>query len=67
MAYRLANIIPITIKKTLNKFLATRLNVFRNVRDAMDESQPKQKQEEDTNGRGCIERYADAGEALLKA
>ena len=57
VADRLADISPATVQKQVGEFLATRLNVLRHVRDAMDESQDQQKQQADAKNRGCIERY----------
>ena len=44
VADRLADVSPNTVKKQVNAFLATRLNVIRHVQDAMAESQGKQKE-----------------------
>ena len=57
VADRLADISPATVQKQVGEFLATRLNVLRHVRDAMAESQDKQKQQAYAKSRGFIERY----------
>ena len=57
VADRLADNRPATVQKQIGEFLATRLNVLRHVRDAMAESQDKQKQQSDAKSRGFIERY----------
>ena len=56
MTDRLADISPATVSKQVSKFLATRLNVLRHVRDALANSQDQQKEQADAKGRGCIER-----------
>ena len=55
MADLLADVSPATVKKQVSEFLATRLNVLRHVRDAMAESQDRQKEQADANSRGFIE------------
>ena len=65
MADRLANISPATVYKQVSEFLATRLNVLRNVRDALDSSQDKKKEQPDAKGRGCMGRYEVGGQVLL--
>ncbi|CAI5731704.1 unnamed protein product [Peronospora farinosa] len=47
VADRLADLSPVTVKKQVNAFLATRQNVLRHVRDAMADSQLKQKENAD--------------------
>ncbi|CAI5720557.1 unnamed protein product [Peronospora farinosa] len=51
IADRLADVSPNTVKKQVNTFLATRLNVLRHVEDAMADSQDKQKEYADAKGR----------------
>ena len=67
MADRLADISPATVHKQVSEFLATRLNVLRHVRDALADSQDKQKEQADAKGRGCIERYKVGDQVLLNA
>ena len=43
------------------------MNVLRHVRDAMADSQDKQKEQDGAKGRGCIERYEAVDQALLNA
>ena len=54
LADRLAEISPVTIRKEVGDFLATRFSVLRHVRDTMAESQDKQKEQADAKGRNCI-------------
>ncbi|CAI5712974.1 unnamed protein product [Peronospora farinosa] len=54
---RLANFSLITVKKQVNAFLATQLNVLRHVRDAMAYSQDQHKEYADAKGRSCIYCY----------
>ncbi|CAI5721263.1 unnamed protein product [Peronospora effusa] len=51
VADRLADFSPNTVKKQVNAFLATRLNVLRHVQDAMVDSQDKQNEYADAKGR----------------
>ena len=67
MADRLADISSATVHKQVSDFLATRLNVLRHVRDALADSQDKQKEQADAKGRGCIERYKVGDQVLLNA
>ncbi|CAI5714511.1 unnamed protein product [Hyaloperonospora brassicae] len=67
VADRLADINPATVQKQVSEFLATRLNVLRHVRDALADSQDKQKKQADAKGRGCIERYKVGDQVLLNA
>lgn len=67
MVDRLADISPITAQKQVSDFLAIQLNVLRHVRDAMAESQDKQKQQADAKGRGCTESCAVGDRVLLNA
>ena len=47
VADRLADIIPANVQKQVSDFLATRLNVLQHVRDALDDSLDKQKEQAD--------------------
>ena len=67
IADRLANVSPSTVRKQVSEFIATRFNVLRHVRDAMAESQDKQKETADAKSRGCIERYEVGDQVLLNA
>ena len=67
MADRLADVSPVTVQKQVSEFLATRFNVLRHVRDAMADSQDKQKEQADAKGRGCIESYVVGDQVLLNA
>ena len=67
IADRLADISPSTVKGQVNAFLTTRLNVLRHVRDAMADSQDKQKEQADAKGRSCIESYKVGDQVLLNA
>ena len=64
---KLAEIIPTTMQKQVSEFLVTRFSVLRHVRDAMDDSQDKQKEQADAKGRGCIDSYEVGGQVLLNA
>ena len=64
-ANRLAEISPGSVNKQVRAFLATRFSVLRHVRDAMAESQDKQKQYADANSRSCIESYEVGDQVLL--
>ena len=66
-ADRLADVSLASVKKQISEFLATRLNVLRHARDAMAESQDRQKQHADAKGRGCIESYEVGDQVLLNA
>ena len=55
IADRLADVSPSTVRKQVGEFFATRFNVLRHVRDAMAESQDKQKETADPKARGCNE------------
>ena len=66
-ADRLADVSPATVNKQVIAFLATRLNVLRHVRDAMTDSQDKQKDYADAKGRSCIDCYEVGDQALLNA
>ena len=65
VADRLADISPATVKKQVSEYLATRLNVLRHVREALADSQDKQKDQSDAKGRGCTERYQIGDQVLL--
>ncbi|CAI5737343.1 unnamed protein product [Peronospora farinosa] len=65
VADRLADVSPNTVKKQVNAFLATRLNVLRHVQDAMADSQDKQKEYADAKGRGCINDYEVGDQVLI--
>ena len=67
MADRLADISPATVHKQVSEFLATRLNVLRHVRDALTDSQDKQKEQADAKIRNCVERYKVGDQVLLNA
>ena len=67
VADRLAYVIPATAQKQVSAFLTTRLNVLRHVRDAMADSQDKQKEEADSKGRRFIESYEVGDQVLLNA
>ena len=56
-ADKLAEISSTTMQKQVNDFFATRFSVLRHVRDAMADSQDKQKEPSDTKDRGCIDSY----------
>ncbi|CAI5730846.1 unnamed protein product [Peronospora farinosa] len=66
-ADRLADVIPNTVKKQVNAFLATRLNALRHAQDAMADSQDKQKEYADAKGRCCINDYEVGDQVLLNA
>ena len=67
VADRLADVSPATVKQQVGEFLATRLNVLRHVRDAMADSQDRQKEQADAKGRSCIESYEVGDQVLLNA
>ena len=48
-------------------FLTTRLNVLRHVRDAMADSQDKEKEQTDAKSRSCFESYEVGDQVLLNA
>ena len=66
-ADKLAEISPSTMQKRVSEFLATRFSVLRHVRDAMADSQYKQKEQADAKGRGCIDSYEVEDQVLLNA
>ena len=55
------------MQKQVSEFLATHFSVSRHVRDAMADSQDKQKEQADAKGRGCIYSYEVGDQVLLKA
>ena len=57
------------MQKQVSEFLATRFvfSVLRRVRDAIADSQDKQKEQSDAKGRGCIDSYKVGDQVLLKA
>ena len=57
VANRLADASAASVKRQVSNLLATRLNVLRHVRDAMADSQDRQKEKAYVKGRGCIESY----------
>ena len=67
MANRLADVNPGTVQKQVSAFLTTRLNVFRNMRDAMADRQDKQKEQADATSRSCIESYEVVEQVILNA
>ena len=67
LADRLAEISPVTIRKQVGDFLATRFSVLRHVRDTMAESQDKQKEQADAKGRNWIMSYKVGDQVLLNA
>jgi hypothetical protein len=67
IADRLADVSPLTVRKQVDEFLSTRLSVLRHVRDAMAESQDKQKEQADAKGRGNVESYEVGNLVLLNA
>ena len=56
-AGRLADVSPESVKRQVSEFLATRLNVVQHVRDAMADSQNRQKENADSKSRGFIDSY----------
>ena len=48
---------PTMMQKHTRGFLATRFRVLRHVRDAIADSQDKQKEQANAEGRGCINSY----------
>ena len=67
LADRLADISPVTVRKQVSEFLATRFSVLRHVRDTMADSQDKQKEQADAKGRSCINSYMVGDRVLLNA
>ena len=63
----LAGVSPVSIKRQVGEFLATRLNVLRHVRDVMANSQDRQKETADAKSRGCIDSYEVDDQVLLNA
>ena len=61
---RLADVSSATVLNQVSAFLTTRLNVLRHVRDAMADSQGKQKEQANAKGRSCIESY-EVGDQVL--
>ncbi|GMF49715.1 unnamed protein product [Phytophthora fragariaefolia] len=64
VAERLADISPLAVRKQVDAFLTKRLIVLRYVRDAMAESQDKQKEHADANGRSNVNSY-QVGDLVL--
>ncbi|GMF26753.1 unnamed protein product [Phytophthora fragariaefolia] len=64
VAERLTDIIPLAVRKQIDAFLTKRLSVLRHVRDAMAESQNKQKDYADANGRSNVHSY-QVGDLVL--
>ena len=52
------------MQKQVSEFFAKRFSVLRHVRDAMADSQDKQKEQADGKCRGCIDSY-EAGDQVL--
>ena len=67
MSDRLTDVIPATVQKQVSAFLTTGLNVLRHVRDAIADSQDKQKEQTDAKCRSCIESYEVGDQVLLNA
>ena len=67
LADRLADISPVTVRKQVSEFFATRFSVLIHVRDTMAESQDKQKEQADAKGRNCIMSYKVGDQVLLNA
>ncbi|GMF56496.1 unnamed protein product [Phytophthora fragariaefolia] len=63
-AERLADISPLVVRKQVDTFLSTRLSVLRRVRNAMTESQGKQKEHADAKGRSNVNCY-EVGDLVL--
>ena len=61
----LADVSSASVKRQVSEFLAARLNVLRHVRDAMANSQYRQKENADAKSRGCIESYKIGDQVLL--
>ncbi|GMF37901.1 unnamed protein product [Phytophthora fragariaefolia] len=66
-AERLADISPLAVRKQVDTFLSTRQSVLRHVRDAMAESQDKQKEHADARGRNNLASYSVGDLVLLNA
>ena len=66
-ADRLAEISPTTIHKQVSQLLAKCSSVLQYVRDAMADSQDKQKEQADAKVRGCIGSYEVGEKVLLSA
>ena len=58
---------PASVEKQISKFLATRLNVLRHVRDIMSDRQDRQKKQADAKSRGRIESLKIGDQVLLYA
>jgi len=54
IADRLADVSPLTVRKQVDEFLSTRLSVLRHVRDAMADSQDKQKEQADARAEAML-------------
>jgi hypothetical protein len=67
IADRLADVSPLTVRKQVDEFLSTRLSVLQHVRNAMSESQDKQKEHTDAKSRGNVESYEVGDLVLLNA
>jgi hypothetical protein len=67
IADRLADVSPLTVRKQVDEFLSTRLSVLRHVRDAMADSQDKQKEQADARGRGNADSFEVGDLVLLNA
>jgi hypothetical protein len=67
IADRLADVSPLTVRKQVDEFLSTRLSVLRHVRDAMADSQDKQKEQADARGRGNVDSFEVGDLVLLNA
>ncbi|KAG3104895.1 hypothetical protein PI124_g10113 [Phytophthora idaei] len=67
IADRLADSSSVAVRKQVDDFVSLRLNVLRQVRDAMAESQTLQKEYADVQGRGNVERFEVGGLVLLNA
>ncbi|GMF28606.1 unnamed protein product [Phytophthora fragariaefolia] len=66
-AERLADISPLAVRKQVDTFLSTRRSVLRQVRDAMAETQDKQKEHADAKGRSNVNCYEVGDLVLLNA
>ena len=67
LADRLADLSPVTVRKQVSEFFATRFSVLRHVRDTMADSQDKQKEQADAKSRSCIISYKVENQVLLNA
>jgi len=67
IADRLADVSPLTVRKQVDEFLSTHLSVLRHVRDAMADSQDKQKKQADARGRGNVDSFEVGDLVLLNA